>query len=171
MDKKKILSSLAAAGILTASVLGANVNASTNLESVGVYKNLVAGKTVVPYVLKDSETPVTVRDVKAEFGNLQLVNGNAVTSEDAKLGTGNTFKANNVEYTVLVYGDVNGDGKLSTADARLIQKVAMESEDTSFNAVQTEAADVADNDGKISTKDARAIQQFVMKNQDTYINK
>ena len=171
MDKKKILSSLAAAGILTASVLGANVNASTNLESVGVYKNLVAGKTVVPYVLKDSETPVTVRDVKAEFGNLQLVNGNAVTSEDVVLGTGNTFKANNVEYTVLVYGDVNGDGKLSTADARLIQKVAMESKDTSFNAVQTEAADVDDNDGKISTKDARAIQQFVMKNQDTYINK
>ena len=47
----------------------------------------------------------------------------------------------------------------------------MESKDTSFNAVQTEAADVDDNDGKISTKDARAIQQFVMKNQDTYINK
>ena len=169
MDKKKILSSLAVAGILTASVLGANVNASTNIESVGVYKNLVAGKTVVPYVLKDSETPVTVRDVKAEFDNLQLVNGNAVTSEDATLATGNTFKANNVEYTVLVYGDVNGDGELSTRDASMIQQVVMKN--ASFNALQEEVADVADNDGEISMKDASAVQQFVMKNNDTYITK
>ena len=169
MDKKKILSSLAAAGILTASVLGANVNASTNIESVGVYKNLVAGKTVVPYVLKDSETPVTVKDVKAEFDNLQLVNGNAVTSEDAKLATGNTFKANNVEYTVLVYGDVNGDGELSTRDASMIQQVVMKN--ASFNALQEEVADVDNNDGEITMRDASAIQQFVMKNKNTYITK
>lgn len=168
MDKKKLLSSLAAAGILTASVLGANVNASTNLTSVGVYKNLVAGKTVVPYVLKDSEQPVTVKDVRAEFENLQLVNGNSVTSEDAVLKTGNTFKANNIEYTVLVYGDVNGDGELSTADANIIQQVAMNNKE--LNAIEAEVADVSDNDGRITTKDASAVQQFVMKNEDTYID-
>lgn len=167
MDKKKILSSLAAAGILTASVLGANVNASTNLESVGVYKNLVAGKTVVPYVLKDDETPVTVRDVKAEFENLQLVNGIAVTDENASLKTGDTFKANNEEYTILVYGDVNKDGVLTTADASMIQRAYLGREN--LDALQTEVADVYDNDGNISTADANAIQKFVL-GANTYID-
>ena len=57
MDKKKIISSLALAGILTASVLGANVNASAAteyLKPVGVYKKLVEGRTVVPYVLQNA---------------------------------------------------------------------------------------------------------------------
>ena len=48
MDTKKILSALAAAGVLTAGVLGANVLASTDTEAegteylkpVGVYKKI-----------------------------------------------------------------------------------------------------------------------------------
>ena len=100
MDTKKILSALAAAGILTASVFGANVKASTTdeyIKSVGVYQKLIEGKTVVPYVLNDAKTPVKVKDVKAEFENLQLVNGTAITDENAELKTGDTFKANGKE--------------------------------------------------------------------------
>ena len=158
MDKKKILSSLAAAGILTASVLGANVNAATNLKSVGVYKQLVEGKTVVPYILEDGNTPLTVRDVENEFENLQLVNGTAVTDKSASLKTGDTFKANNTEYTIVVLGDVNGSGTVTTADALKIQDMSF---DAGNNAVIKVAADTT-ADGTIKTSDALRLQDYLL---------
>lgn len=166
MDKKKIISSLALAGILTASVLGANVNASAAneyLKPVGVYKKLVEGRTVVPYVLQNADTAVTVKDVRAEFTNLELVNGTAVADENYKLKTGDTFRADGVEYTVIVYGEVNGDteGRVTTRDALLIQQFALHNETP--NAFQAEAADVLNN-GDISTLDALRVQQFALGN-------
>ena len=158
MDKKKILSSLAAAGILTASVLGANVNAATNLKSVGVYKQLVEGKTVVPYILEDGNTPLTVRDEENEFENLQLVNGTAVTDKSASLTTGDTFKANNTEYTIVVLGDVNGSGTVTTADALKIQDMSF---DAGNNAVIKVAADTT-ADGTIKTSDALRLQDYLL---------
>ena len=172
MDKKKILSSLALAGILTANVLGANVNASTAneyLKPVGVYKKLIEGKTVVSYVLNDKNTPVTVKDVKAEFENLQLVNGTAITDENATLKTGNTFKANGTEYTVLVYGDANKDGKISTADALKIQKSIVYNNEK-LDAIGEEVADIQ-NDGKISTLDALRLQKYIVGTEKNIINK
>lgn len=165
MDKKKILSSLALAGILTANVFGANVNAAAEgeyLKPVGVYKRLVEGKTVVPYVLKDKNTPVTVKDVQSEFANLESVNGTKVTNMNATMGTGDTFRLEGEEedYTVIVYGDVTGEGKISTKDALLIQKIALKKE-TNVSKEVLEAADV-NNNGKVSTKDALAIQKYVL---------
>ena len=158
MDKKKILSSLAAAGILTASVLGANVNAATNLKSVGVYKQLVEGKTVVPYILEDGNTPLTVRDVENEFENLQLVNGTAVTDKNASLKTGDTFKANNTEYTIVVLGDANGSGTVTTAVALKIQDMSF---DAGNNAILKIAADTT-ADGTIKTSDALRVQDYLL---------
>ncbi len=171
LDKKKILSSLALAGILTAGVLGANVNAHTAneyLKPVGVYKKLVEGKTVVPYVLKDKNTPVTVSDIQAEFTNLELVNGTAVTDINASVKTGDTFRANGIEYTVIVYGDVNRDGKASTKDALLIQKAVVGKVDD-LDDFQTEAADI-NCDGKVSTKDALALQKYIVGKRDNLMD-
>ena len=165
MDKKKILSSLAAAGILTASVLGANVNAATNLTSVGVYKQLVEGKTVVPYILEDGNTALTVKDVEAEFENLQLVNGIAVTDKNASLETGDTFKANNVEYTVIILGDANGNGTVKTSDALKVQDMSF---DSGNDAILKVAAD-ATADGKITTADALRIQDYLLGKEDISI--
>ncbi len=167
MDTKKILSALAAAGVLTAGVLGANVKASTDTEAegteylkpVGVYKKLIEGKNVVPYVLKDKATAVTVKDVKAQFADLELVNGNAVTDESVTLGTGDTFTAGGKEYTIVVYGDANGDGIISTADALDIQKNAINK--LELDAAKAEAADVA-NDGEVTTLDALNVQKYVV---------
>lgn len=165
MDTKKILSSLALAGILTANVFGANVNASTEgeyLKPVGVYKKLVEGKTVVPYVLKDKNTPVTVKDVQSQFTNLESINGTKVTDINATMGTGDTFrlKGEEEDYTIIVYGDVTGDGKISTKDALFIQKIALKKE-TDVSKEVLEAADV-NNNGKVTTKDALAVQKYVL---------
>lgn len=167
MNKKKILSSLALAGILTAGALGANVNATT-VKPVGVYKRLVEGKTVVPYVLEDKNSPITVSDIAAEFSNLELVNGNAVTDSSAIVKTGDTFTANGIEYTVVVYGDVNKDGKISTKDASLVQKYVVGKED-GLDALQLEAADV-NNNGKVTTKDALALQKYIVGKEENVID-
>ncbi len=161
MDKKKIISSLALAGILTASVLGANVNASTvdeYVKPVGVYKQLIAGKTVVPYVFENSDLKVTVKDVKKEFGNIELVNGNAVTDENYVMKTGETFKANGVEYTVVIYGDANKTGEVSTRDALKIQELAL---NENADSIEKLVSDL-DVNGEISTLDALRVQQFVL---------
>lgn len=170
MDKKKILSSLALAGVLTAGVLGANVNASTideYLKPVGVYKKLIEGKTVVPYVLKDKNTPVTVNDIKAEFEELELVNGIAVTDMNAKIKTGDTFTVKGIEYTAIIYGDVNKDGKISTIDASAVQKDVVGKQ--KLDSVQAEAGDV-NNNGKITTMDALALQKYIVGKQSAVID-
>ena len=162
MDKKKIISSLALAGILSASVLGANVKATAGdyLKPAGVYKQLIAGRTVVPYVLENKDSEVTVKDVKGEFTNLELVNGNNVTDESYRLKTGDTFKADGTEYSVIVYGDVDKDGVVDTFDAIEAQKIYLS--DTT-DAFKNEAADVV-NDGVVDTFDAMRIQQFYLGN-------
>lgn len=168
MDTKKILSALAAAGILTAGVFGANVKATDTeyVKPVGIYQQLIQGKTVVPYVLKDKATAITVKDIKAEFPELSLVNGLAVASEEQTLGTGDTFTANDVEYTIVVYGDVNGDGIITTADAAIAQSNFTEIVD--LNDVEAEAADVL-NDGIITTADAAVIQSYFVEQIDSII--
>lgn len=171
LDKKKILSSLALAGILTVGVFGANVNAQTAneyLKPVGVYKKLVERKTVVPYVLKEKNTPVTVADIQAEFVNLELVNGIAVTDVNMAVKTGDTFTANGIEYTVVVYGDVNKDGKISTKDATLIQKIVVGKAE-GIDSIQMEAADV-NNNGNVTTKDALALQKYIVGKTDIVID-
>ena len=169
MDKKKIISSLALAGILSASVLGANVKATAGdyLKPAGVYKQLIEGRTVVPYVLENKDSKVTVKDVKGEFTNLELVNGNNVTDENYVLKTGDTFKADGTEYSVIVYGDVDKSGMVDTFDAIEAQQIYLGTLGT--DAFKNEAADVI-NDGTIDTFDALRIQQFYLGN-ETAIDK
>ena len=163
MNKKKLLSSLAVAGILSVGVLGASVNATTvenYVKPLGRYKGLVDGKTIVPYVLEDRETPITVKDIKSEFRKVTKVHESEDFNENDVIKTGSTFTASGVDYTVVVYGDVNKDGKVSTADARLIQRMVLD-EDLRKDPVVNEAADVR-YDHNVSTGDARAVQQVVL---------
>ena len=163
MDKKKILSSLAAAGILTASVLGANVNAATSNGPVGVYKKLIEGKNVVPYVLEAGET-ITVKDVQNDFEDIDLVNGSAVIDVNHQLKTGETFKSNGIEYTVLVYGDANKDGKVSILDAARAQQIALNKGETAdvYAKLAADVVNTNDNKGNVSAIDAARIQAYVL---------
>lgn len=60
---------------------------------------------------------------------------------------------------VVMYGDVNFDGRINVLDATLIQKYT--SDLVNFNAEQIVAADV-DGDGRISVNDANLINKFSM---------
>lgn len=56
----------------------------------------------------------------------------------------------------VIKGDINGDGRITIADARMVLKLVMKPD--SATSAQKAAADV-DGDGKITLKDARLLLQ------------
>lgn len=164
MEKKKIVTSLTLAGILTAGVLGGNSNAASN--SQGVCKNIISGESLVPYILESAEDKdvVTSARLKAEYttaSNLEL-------KYTDRVRTGDTFTTTTGKKTVLVYGDVNQDGKVTTLDASYAQSIVLGANATEL---QKAAADVRRNNTSINvtTVDASSIQEFVLNGGD-YVN-
>ena len=63
------------------------------------------------------------------------------------------------EYIVIIYGDVNGDGKISSADYIKIKNHIMETNKLTY--LEKEYAD-ANKDGKVSSADYIAIKNHIM---------
>ena len=176
MNKKlKIVSSLALAGMLVTSSFGMNkVLASTEdytTNPVAVYRNLVEGKTVVPFVLVNKDDALTVKDVVENEmfkGKVEKINGTTISSLDTVVGTGDKFTTTDgTEYTIIVYGDVDGDGKVTVLDALQVEKNNVNM--TTLDAVQKEAADVK-NDGNVNPLDSLAIKKYDVRLTDSVID-
>lgn len=143
--------------ITTLPQTGNNVTLKEEVKSIGIHTKLISKKIVVPYVLKNSDTVVTVEDIKKEFGEV-------ITTATNLVKTGDTFilkDSNNkdIECTVVIYGDFNKDGKITTLDALEIGKHA--SNPTTVESALIEAADTINN-GDITKQDALAVQQFIL---------
>ena len=170
----KIVSSMALAAMLTISSIGTNSFAAvtenqTKTEPVSIYRNLIAGKTAVPFVLANRDDRVTIKDIKeSEQFNITKFNGIAVPSENTIVGTGDTFVSNGEEYTVVVYGDVDGNGAINSIDALDVEKHITKIE--KLDSVQQEAGDVV-NDDELNSLDSLAIKKYIVGLQDPVINK
>ena len=183
MNKKlKIVSSLALAGMLVTSSFGvgkvfADSTSDYLTKPVGIYNKLLEGKSVVPFVLADKDDQLTVKDVTENDlfkDKVRTINGTAVADQNELVGTGDIIKTTDgKEYTVVLYGDVNEDGKVNAIDALEILKYSVQSGDSVISSDEQElAADVSgledENgvrklDGKINSLDAQAINRFVAK--------
>lgn len=75
-------------------------------------------------------------------------------------GTGAKVKIGEQEYTLVVLGDVNGDGAINTGDTFLMKQIIMEVKKCE-NGWTKAAADI-NNDGKINTGDSFALKKHVM---------
>ena len=170
MNKRlKIVSSLALAGMLVTSSLGINKVLATTAEDnyttnpVAVYRNLVEGKTVVPFVLVNKDDVLTVKDVVESDmfnGKVETINGTAISSLDTLVGTGDKFTTTDgTEYTVVVYGDVDGNGRINALDALQVEKSNVNM--LTLDDVQKEAADVK-NDARVNSLDSLAIKRYVV---------
>ena len=170
MNKRlKIVSSLALAGMLVTSSLGMNkVFAATAEDNyttnpVAVYRNLVEGKTVVPFVLVNRDDVLTVKDVVESdmfSGKVETINGTAISSLDTLVGTGDKFTTTDgTEYTIVVYGDVDGDGRINALDALQVEKSNVNM--VTLDDVQKEASDVK-NDARVNSLDSLAIKRYVV---------
>ena len=87
------------------------------------------------------------------------------TAQTGDVGTGNLVQIRNSSgilqsrYTVILYGDANGDGKINSADLLRIQKAILNM--TALDAASAEAAD-ANRDGKVSSADLLKIQKYIL---------
>ena len=64
------------------------------------------------------------------------------------------------EYTVILKGDVNSDGGITAADARIILRMSAKLETP--DEVQKSAADI-NSDGKVTSSEARTVLRFSAK--------
>lgn len=130
--------------------------------------------TTTVYRVGDTVTGVEPQTAIADFlAALTVTDGTAkITAADGTtektegvVATGDILQVSDangkvcISLPVLIYGDVNGDGKISTIDLRIIQKhilgIAV------IEGLPLTAADV-NGDGKASTIDLRMIQKYIL---------
>ncbi|MBE7057213.1 MAG: glycosyl hydrolase family protein [Ruminococcaceae bacterium] len=83
--------------------------------------------------------------------------GEIIPAKGEFVGTGSMFKDQNINYTVIVLGDINGDGKIQASDYALVKGVFA---GASIGKEGLVAADV-NEDGRVTTADHIAIKKCV----------
>ncbi len=161
MKNFKFLSALALTGMLTTSIVGTSL-AATDVESktLDVYKKLVDGSTVVPFVLANKDDIITPNDIKTKYTNVEA-------PEAVK--TGDEITVDGTKATAVVYGDINKDGSLNVQDVTLAAKVSAGNA-TLEDKVQIAAGDVANNDKAINVQDVTRLAKFSAGNSTTYVD-
>lgn len=124
-------------------------NAVTSID--GIYEELGNLQNVILYAFQTSETTLSLDAVKAEFGD------NITTTISGNAKTGDTITVNGETYTVIIYGDVNCDGKVTTYDALLAKKIKL-GKLTNVSEFAREAANIEN-----SNIDTTAMQKFILR--------
>ena len=102
----------------------------------------------------------TVEDIKKKDSKAVVKNGDKTISS-GNVGTGYKVTYNSKSYTIIVLGDLNGDGKVNTGDTLIIsQHIGKLKNITNSNYLK--AADV-NRDDKINTGDSLAMRQHIGK--------
>ena len=111
----------------------------------------------------------TVGDIKNNIiSNLEIVivnSKNDVLSDDAIIGTGNKIQVKEdgkilKEYQIIVYGDVNGDGKINSVDLLVLQRHILEIE--TLDDIYQKSANIRKNGNKPSSVDLLLIQRHIL---------
>ena len=118
----------------------------------GVEPNVTIADFITALAVKDGTAKVFAADGTTEKAEGTLATGDTLKVYD------NDGKAC-ITLPVLIYGDVNGDGKISTIDLRMMRKHILET--AAIEGLPLSAADV-NGDGKISTIDLRMIRKFIL---------
>ena len=111
----------------------------------------------------------TVGDIKNNIiSNLEIVivnSNNEILSDDAIIGTGNKIQVKEdgkilKEYQIIIYGDVNGDGKINSVDLLVLQRHILEIE--TLDDIYQKSANIRKNANKPSSVDLLLIQRHIL---------
>lgn len=130
---------------------------------------------IIPIILNNyreqAATPlITMEKIRDEFQRKNMT-VNSIENNKSANGIGNgaeitTFENDNL-YTMLIYGDVNGDGIVNLTDARRIVNYVVNPANYPITGMSFKAADIANKDtsaGIVNLNDARRIVNFVISN-------
>ena len=98
--------------------------------------------------------------ISTEVGyKIENLSGQEIQNGDF-IGTGYTLVTDTgKEYTLIVTGDLNGDGEVKLTDVSMIRKHYLEVE--TLQGIYEEAADI-DNNGNISLNDISMMRKFIL---------
>ena len=147
-----------------------NTNSSSNYAE----NYLTKYNEVKPVVIQKSEfklegrnfvmTPtVKVSDIKQTYPNAIITtsDGTTVVDQNASIGTGYRIIIDDgTAYTVVKYGDINGDGNINSGDLLRLQKHLLGVVDLS-NTPNSIAADT-NKDGNLNSGDLLKIQKYLL---------
>lgn len=108
------------------------------------------------YIYPKNIGGITVYEFKSLFENEIKVN----LDDGENAFNGMAFMSENHEYTLIIKGDTQANGKINASDARIILRIAARLEQP--DDVTKDAADV-DSDGKVTSKEARLVLRFAAK--------
>lgn len=91
--------------------------------------------------------------------DITITDSTGESKASGNIGTGDIIKIDGTKYKVVVYGDVNGDGKITALDLLKIQKHIMGS--SSLKGAFLEAANVK-HSGSVSALDLLKVQKHIM---------
>ncbi len=114
---------------------------------------------------------VTASELKDVAGAGTKLNkaGGATVKDNENVGTGMVLtKTDGTKKMIIVYGDVNGDANITTADARLALRQAVNLEKYGKDTPQYYACNV-DSEGDVTTSDARLILRAAVNLEDPNI--
>lgn len=82
-----------------------------------------------------------------------------IKSDNKRIGTGDKISFNGKTYTVIVYGDLTGDGEINSADLLKMRQYLLGK--TSLSSAYKEAAHLA-NDDKVNSADLLKLRQYLL---------
>jgi hypothetical protein len=114
----------------------------------------------VPIIVKHTEETVSKEDVERDFQKAGL---EIKSFSSDRIGTGTKVETNHGTYTILIYGDVNGDGRVNVLDSQEIIKHIVHGGTYTLKGVKRLAANVYDP-GKddVNVLDTSKITKFIL---------
>lgn len=181
--KKKIIIAIIAITLLVAAFITTITVNQTNLsingynlkqyiyDPVSILDNKIdAGDTyILPFIFGSTGERLKENYLKEEFAKANLT---IETISSKKLGTGTIIKTVEEEkpYQILIYGDVDGDGRIGLSDSQIIIEYYLNSAAKPLTGVNYTAANVSNKDNKVNLTDAQRIVDFYIENVDTLLS-
>lgn len=173
MSRKILLSTLVITALGTT---GLAINKGAGTEIIGALKGEKASYEAkdfvkdiftqdnakyIPIIYMDAYEQATKQDVENDFRNRGI--GIASISSNT-IGTGTQVKTTTGEtYTIIIYGDVNGDGKVNVRDVQKIVQHLLYGSTYTLSGASRIAANVEnEHTDVIDVRDAQRIVQFIL---------